>query len=101
MNNMFRKIKWAYQRVVRGYDERIEWGFDGYFEKFIEPLYVFCSNYLKTEESKLNPERSKIFKKTIKLIKEFNKIKKEEVFFQESSSDLWKYFGENIGWYWN
>ena len=42
MNNIFREIKYAYQRVVRGYDERILWGFDSYLEQIIPAIKEFC-----------------------------------------------------------
>ena len=55
MGDLLREIKWAYQRAVHGYDERIMWGFAGYLNDFIPPLKEFCEQELTDKEiMKLN-----------------------------------------------
>lgn len=72
MRNLLNNVKWAYQRVVRGYDDRIHWGFDTYFIQIIPALEEFCINETEDEEiNKLNQKRTKVFKKTLKLIEEY------------------------------
>ena len=44
---LFRAVKYVWQRAVRGYDEKIFWGFGGYFSTFAEPLKKFCEKELK------------------------------------------------------
>lgn len=100
MIEFLKEIKWAYQRVVKGYDDRIMWEFDSYFEQFIPAIEKFCKIELGSEEIEFNPKRKKIFKDTLKIINDINTtrscIKREEML-----SNLWKYFGANIGYYWN
>lgn len=38
LNNWFSEVKWAYQRVVRGYDERAYWDLDEYLAEIILPV---------------------------------------------------------------
>ena len=42
----FRETKWAYQRVCRGYDDRVIWGIDSYLAHYI-PIWL---NELKKKE---------------------------------------------------
>jgi len=99
---MIQEIKWAYQRVVRGYDNRIMWEFDSYFNQFIPPLKKFCEDELiDIEHCKLNKERAKIYKKTLKLIEAIDDIDWNNQEDYKHVSNLWKYFGEHIGYYWN
>ena len=51
---MIKEIKWAYQRVVRGYDDRIYWGMDEYFSQFIPAIKKFCENELEYCDKYLN-----------------------------------------------
>lgn len=99
---MINEIKWAYQRVVRGYDDRIFWGFDDYLEQIIPAIKLFCEEELKTKEIKLNKKREQIFKKTLELIGDYESMSIQE-YYSGNGADakLWKYFGDNIGYFWN
>lgn len=103
MMYLLRKIKWAYQRVTRGYDDTIYWGFNGYFCQFIPAIELFCKNYLSDKEhSKLNPGRVKIYKHMISLIESFRKHNYNDQFeYPNSESRMWEYFGKNIGAFWD
>jgi hypothetical protein len=60
---MIKEIKWAYQRVVRGYDERCFWGFDSYFIRILPALKEFCEKKLDDKNFvKYNPEKAEVFK---------------------------------------
>ena len=99
---MIQEIKWAYQRVVRGYDDRIYWAFDDYFIQFIPPLKEFCEEELKEEYMDSNPELVRVYNKTLKLIEGLENM--EELDFVEKSEKIltfWRYFGNHIGCYWN
>lgn len=99
-----REIKWAYQRVVRGYDDRVYWGFDCYFLRVMPALKSFCEDYLKLENgerAKLNPERANIFRKTITLIDEWERATYEEVWDCKKQNSLLAYVGKNSGYYWD
>lgn len=100
---MFKEIKYAYQRVRYGYDERIKWEFDTYFYQFIKPLKEFCEYELSEPEVKLNPKRYKVFTETLRLIGEIEKLSKSEEYVRcdQAQCDLWGYFGKNITIYWN
>jgi hypothetical protein len=99
---MLNEIKWAYQRVVRGYDDRIMWQFDGYFAQIIPALQEFCINQLQDlERIKLNEERSKVFSKTLDLIEEYQNPTHSIENQDEAFKKLAAFFGKNISWYWD
>lgn len=99
---MINKIKWAYQRVVRGYDDRIFWDFEEYLDYIVPALKLFCEEELETEHIKLNKEREQTFKKMLKLINDYYNMDTKGYYSNNNASDkLWKYFGENIGYFWN
>ena len=72
MKDILNNIKYAFQRAIRGYDERIFWEFDSYFAQFIKPLEEFCLNELADAEMmKNNPEREKVYTETIRRVQDF------------------------------
>lgn len=95
---MIREIKWAYQRVVRGYDDRIYWAMDEYFSQFIPAIKEFCENELEYCDKNLNKNRFKVYKETLKLIKKVDKSSFKNI--DKNIQSFWKYFGENIGYFW-
>lgn len=92
------QIKWAYQRVVRGYDDRIFWSFSEYFEQFIPPLKRFCEQWLKEEYTHLNPIKHKVILETLRLIYLYETT---ESTWDERFEELMEYVGKNIGYYWH
>lgn len=96
---IFNEIKWAYQRVYRGYDDRIFWGVDGYFEQFLPAIKQFCKHYLTHDYCDLNPERKKVMIRTIKLITAYEKTDYD--FDGVEASKMWKYIGAHLGYYWD
>ena len=103
MREFFREIKYAYERVVKGWDSRIMWEFDTYFSQFIPPLKEFCQNQLKDKElMKINPKRKEVFTETLKRIKAYEKMDCVSGYAKVNEETLlWEYFGANIGTYWN
>lgn len=96
---MWRKIKWAYQRVRYGYDETVKWEFDSYLARFIKPLREFCQDELIDI---YDGKRKIIFEKTLKLIKDFENMPYEDSYKEDNAERrFWAYFGEHIGYYWN
>jgi len=99
---MLNEIKWAWQRAVRGYDDRVNWGFNSYFLQVMPALKEFCTNYVNSENAHLNPERTKVFKKTIELIDEYeNDVESWSITESLSSVKLLTYVGKHSGWYWD
>ena len=96
---MIKEIKYAYQRVVRGYDDRIYWGFDEYFSQFIPAIKKFCENELKYYDKHLNENRFKVYKETLKLIRKVENSSCKNI--DKNIQSFWRYFGENIGYFWN
>ncbi len=96
---MIKEIKYAYQRVVRGYDDRIYWDMGAYFSQFIPAIKEFCENELEYCDKYVNENRFKVYKETLKLIKKVDKSSYENI--DKNIQSFWKYFGENIGYYWN
>ena len=102
--NIFREIKWAYQRVVYGVDERIHWGFDGYLSSTMIPaLKIFCEDKLTdTEFCKWNPIKEDVFKEMLRLIKDFELNNYSDQFKDDNSeAKMYEYFGRFIGYFWN
>ena len=99
--NILKEIQWAYQRVTRGYDDRIFWEFDSYFFQFIPAIKEFCIGELENEYIK-DKVHGKVFIETLKLIEDYNKMDYKDFNKKENAqTKLWKYFGEHIGYYWN
>lgn len=96
---MINEIKWAYQRVVRGYDDRVRWGFDSYFLQVMPSLREFCVDYINGDNTHLNPERTRIFKKTLELIDEYTSDK--ESWNTSAQNRLLGYVGEHSDYYWD
>ncbi len=97
----WKTIKYAWQRVIRGYDERIAWGFDTYFNQFIPALKEFCKEQLPEKEV-YNPKSFAIYKKTLRLIDDFEKMPYQDFYKHPNpQSELWKFVGEHISWYWS
>lgn len=98
---LFKTIKYAYQRVVYGYDERIMWGFSDYFNQIIPALKKFCEKQIPGNEE-YNSDRVAVYKRTLELIDTFEKMPDKDYWnHPNAESELWKFVGENIGWYWN
>jgi|BioPla2DNA2_1021312.scaffolds.fasta_scaffold28206_4 hypothetical protein len=89
-------IKYAYQRVVRGYDDRIFWDFEEYLQYMIPVVKKFCEFSIKENIWCDN----KILEEALSLIK---KIEDSEGTSKNLSYryEFWKFFGENIGTFWN
>lgn len=96
---MIKEIKYAYQRVVRGYDDRIYWDMGAYFSQFIPAIKEFCENELEYYDKHLNENRFKVYKETLKLIKKVDKSSCKNI--DKNIQSFWRYFGENIGYFWN
>lgn len=96
---MIKEIKYAYQRVVRGYDDRIYWDMGAYFSQFIPAIKEFCENELECCDKYLNENRFKVYKETLKLIKKVDKSTCKNI--DKNIQSFWRYFGENIGYFWN
>ena len=100
MRNIFLEIKWAYQRVRYGFDDRIYWGFDSYFIQIIPALKTFCENELALPYIDLNPTRKKVFEDTVALIEKWDQ-RTYGVMSDQELSDLLAYVGQHISYYWN
>lgn len=97
---MFQELKYKFQRAFRGYSDDIKWDFMGYFQQFIKPLKEFCEDELKEIlVCPENEERIEVFKETLRLIKQYEE--RENTFYPETESALWKYVGDKLSWYWN
>ena len=102
MRHFHLQIKWAYQRVTRGYDDRITWGFDSYMENMMLPLKEFCLKELEDGQMVvMNPQRAKVYKKTVSLIEDWQNQTPEESVFNTKFEPLSAFVGKNIGWYWD
>lgn len=101
IKDMLLEIKWAYQRVRYGYDDRIKWSFDEYFLSLVKPIKEFCQDMIKNKDSQ-SEERIKVFSETLILIE---KLEATEYFMEKSfyvnSKKLWKYVAKNMFYYWN
>lgn len=99
--NILHEIKWAYQRVLRGYDDRVYWAFEDYFTQVLPALKDFCQQQLKTENIDLNPKRQEVYKQTLEYISAYENETYEEMWTNKNLSTLLEYVGKNIGTYWD
>lgn len=99
---IIREIKWACQRVIRGWDDTALWELDSHFVRvIIPPLRQFCEEELGVMNQELNPDRAKVFRKTLQLIQAWEKQDYDQLWSGEPIKKLATYFGENINYYWN
>lgn len=105
IQNWINEIKWAYQRVVRGYDDRVKWEFSNYFLNVIPALEEFCVEQLFEREDESmtnNPEREKIYLKTLNLIQDWKAMTGADDWKDPNQeTKLLEYVGRNIGYYWD
>lgn len=102
IHDLFKSVKYAWQRVVRGYDERIMWGFSDYFNQVIPALKEFCEKEIADDKEGYNENRVAIYKETLNRIDAFEKMSATEYYgHPNQESELWKYVGEHICWYWD
>lgn len=115
--NLFRSIRYAFQRVHHYYDERMLFEFDSYFRQFVPAIKEFCITELQHVE---DPDG--IYQNTLDLIEKWEDIEAEhddhaekydtpeydsdEMFslmtqLQEVEKEFWTYFGAHIQYYWN
>lgn len=98
-----RTIKWAWQRLTRGYDDRVKWGFDEYFLQVMPALKEFCQEEIEIPCTKLlNPGRYAIFTETLEYIDAYEKMRLEDWYKgQNAVARLLEFVGRNIGYYWD
>lgn len=96
-------FKYPYQRIRYGYDERIKWQFDSYFERAIKPLKEFCQEQLSnTESMRLNTRRKRVFTKTLQLIDEYETADLSDYYKNNNPMErLFAYVGKHISIYWD
>ena len=97
MRYTLQKIKWAYQRVMRNYDDRVFWGFDSEFLTYLKPIRQFCNQELKEDYMQMeeNKNRKEILLKTLDLLGSLELDKKN------STPKFWEHFGKNIEFFWD
>lgn len=101
---MIDEIKWAYQRVIRGYDDRVCWNLDVYFLNVIPAVKQFCIEELKNTATKdLNPKRYEIYTETLRRIDIWEKSENDKTYHHNDieAANLLEYIGENIGYFWD
>lgn len=97
-----REIKFAFQRMLRGYDNSFMWGMDRYLEQyFIPAIEIFCKDKLKEETDE---KRTEIYSTMLKLIDDWKKQDNgidDQFEIENTSSKMWSHFGNNIGYFWD
>lgn len=101
MRNILNQIKWAWQRVVRGYDDRVMWGLDAYFLAILDPLYEFCMEWASRDYAELNPEKLEVFANTVALIDDYREDQDTWRVSNEKCAILFEYVGKHINYYWD
>lgn len=108
MKNLYYTIKWAHQRMARGWDDTATWGLDGHFlDVVVPPLEKLCREQLQEMYvCKENETRRNVYETTLDLIEEYERLsnswEKEEWRKEDDAlKSLARYFAENIGYYWD
>lgn len=96
MLNLLTKLKFAWQRATRGYDDTFMWEMDAYLEHYFLPaIKEFCKRETEDERFK------KVYDEMLKKIKEFEEMDIEDYYKIDNARDkMWEYFGKNIGYFW-
>lgn len=101
----FKAIKYAWQRANRGYDTTHTWEFSEYFRQILPALKKFCEDELGsgTEEwTDGNGKRVGIYKETLTKIEAYEKMPSTDWYKEPNAeSEMWKFIGEHIAWYWS
>lgn len=99
-----KQIKWAWQRMTRGYDDRIMWGFDDYLWGIVKPsLHKFLIDR-KFDKGFIehNPEKAKTDDEMLDLLnKAIASGYSDQFDYPNSQSKFWEYFGKHIANFWN
>jgi len=97
-------LKYAWQRLTRGYDDRIYGDFEYYLWDIVrEPLREFLIQRASDSEYiKWNPQKAKIDEEMFILLElAIAKSGLDQFETPNSMSKFWEYFGKTIGNYWN
>jgi hypothetical protein len=97
-------LKYAWQRLTRGYDDRIYWDFEYYiFDIVREPLFKFLVQRIHDKDfRKYNPDKAKIDDEMFILLNEaIEKGGLNQFEYPNPMSEFWEYFGRTIGNYWD
>lgn len=100
MKDIINKIKWAWQRAIRGYDDTFMWEMDTYFNYYFTPaIKKFC----QTQLAESRDERFlKVFQTMLEKIEAWEKMDILDTYkHPNAGSEMWSYFGKNIGYFWN
>jgi len=96
------KIRFAFQRMFKGYDNSFYYDMGGYLEQyFIPAIEIFCNDKLKEGSDE---KRTEIYSTMLKLIDEWKKQDNgcnDQFEENNTSSKMWSYFGNHIGWFWD
>lgn len=97
-------LKFAWQRVFRGYDDTFMWGMDEYLNYYFMPaIKEFCIKRLKET---IDEKFIKVYKEMLEKItawEEAGKDPKCSDFYNypNKNSEMWSYFGNNITYFWD
>lgn len=89
-------IVYPYQRVTKGYDNRINWGYDSWFINILPELRKFCVDSTDYLPQELNKSKLKKLSRTIVLIDKYNESNDDHDLVRLST-----HFGKNILIYWD
>ena len=99
MKDLYYRLKWAFQRAYRGYDDEAIWDFDDYLVKGIPALKKLCSKDVYDDKEGHNKKRIAIFTYTLELIHDYET---SEWYQQdEALHRLYAYVSEHLLWYWD
>ena len=97
---IIRALKFAWQRVFRGYDDTFMWGMDEYLNYyFIPAVKEFCLRRLKD----CADERFiKVYKEMLEKIILWEEAPHEDWYnHPNKNSEMWSYFGQNVTYFWD
>lgn len=97
-----KQIKWAWQRVVRGYDDRVYWSFEDYFLQVIPAIKNFCVGQLADDKHMdLNPKRKEVYQQTLMLIYAWEEESDEDMWQGKNQSKMLEYIVKHTNYYWD
>ena len=104
MKELLTTIKFAYQRAVRGYDDRVRlgYGLGGVLDDYLIPLWEFCAKNMYREYKNIEyGKREKVYHETMGLIDAYLASEINTLDHHDKSAKMWEYIGAHMGYYWD
>lgn len=93
------RLKWAYQRAFRGFDERVTWGLDSHLESITNEIMKIAEELL--EHTVNTKEVEDMLKEVIRLGGVcYSEGFVDRASYRDEYYEMWKLVGANLAYFW-